>query len=560
MNLAALNHEPTLLFRQPLARNQIRFRLLTAQDDCEQVMLCFWKRTEPYPQAMQEEAMTVRYRDGNRKEWLCEITFPEEAHYIKYCFRLHGRKAETVWYCEHGFSQAPPQQGFFELLQVHETDVRNQPQWSQGLIYYQIFPERFAVGNAAKPDRDYVPWDSQPTRENYFGGDLLGIQQKLPYLAEVGVECLYLTPVFHGDFNHKYATTDYFQVDPDFGTNETLIALVDTAHRHGIRVMLDGVFNHVGTRFAPFADLIRNGEASAYRDWFYPKRFPIRLDPVCYECVGDYPYMPRLRVANPAVREYVLSVLTYWLRTAHIDGWRLDVADELDVQTLRYLRQGVKAEFPDALLLGETWADASRMINEGDQLDCAMNYLFREAMVDFFARGSIDAAALDHRLQRMLMKYPNEVNQAMYNCLSSHDTPRFLTEARNELWRLQLAMAFQILFIGSPAIYYGDELGMAGANDPGCRGGMAWKQQDSELRTWVIDLLALRKASNAVRKGSYRTLLAGSANPDLFCFERSDGQSRVIAVFNRGEQPYTADLADGVGTITVPPRSVKIIQ
>lgn len=503
--------------------------------------------------------MSARYQDGIKAEWVAEAILPEEAHYLKYFFKLTDRLGNAVYYCEQGFTEAEPGQGFFELLQAAETDVRTTPDWARGCVYYQIFPERFAVGNPGKGLRSYERWDSEPTRKNFLGGDLRGVREKLSYLEELGVECLYLTPVFAADFNHKYATVDYFAVDPDFGTNEDLVSLVREAHRRGIRVLLDGVFNHVGVHFAPFLDLRQNGERSEYRGWFYPKRFPVELDPACYECVGDYPYMPRLRLANPEVRAFVLSVLLYWLDAADIDGWRLDVADELDTAALRFFREEVQKRHPGALFLGETWGDASRMVCEGDQLDCAMNYLFRDAMVDYFARDRIDEAALDERLQHMLMKYPDEVNLCMYNCLGSHDTARFLTEAGGETWRLRLATAFQMLFPGSPAVYYGDEIGMRGENDPGCRAGMAWERPDEELLSWTRKLIGLRKANEAVRYGSYRTL-ACDAEKGLFAFERRLGDRRVLAVFNRGGAPRTLDFA-GVGeAVVVSPRSVKIIE
>lgn len=556
MNLSAVNHESSLPFRQPLARNQIHFRLLTAQDDCASVTLRYWKRDRPSER--HSAALAVRYRDGLRAEWVCDVPFPEEAHYIKYYFVLQGLDGGAVCYCEHGFSTEEPEQGFFELLQANETDVPALPDWCAGTVYYQIFPERFATGNTNKALHAYVPWDSEPTRENYFGGDLAGIREKLPYLQALGAECLYLTPVFAGDFNHKYATADYFLVDPDFGTNEDLVSLVQAAHAVGIRVVLDGVFNHVGVRFVPFADVLARGEGSRYRNWFYLKRFPVTVDAACYECVGDYPYMPRLRTANPEVREYLLRVMLHWLAEANIDGWRLDVADELDNSTLRYLREGVKARYPNALLLGETWGDASRMVYEGDQLDCAMNYLFRDAMVDFFAKERIGAEMLANRLGHMLMKYPDAVNLRMYNCLDSHDTARFLTEANVETGRLKLAIAFQMLFPGSPALFYGDELGMAGENDPGCRGGMAWNHPDAELLDWTREMIALRRQSEAVRRGSYRTLPCGDG--DVFAFERRVPGERLTAVFNRADSQKTLDFADGVGTVTVPPRSVKIIH
>ncbi len=557
MNLSAVNHESALPFRQPLARNRIRFRILTAREDCAAVTLRLWKRDRP--ETARSVPLWVRCRDALHAEWVCDVDFPEEAHYIKYFFILRGRDGDTAYCCEYGCTDHEPERGFFEVLQVSETEIPSRPDWCEGIVYYQIFPERFAVGNADKALHDYVPWNAAPTRDNYFGGDLAGIRARLPYLQSLGAECLYLTPVFAGDFNHKYATADYFQVDPDFGIAETLTALVSDAHARGIRVVLDGVFNHAGVRFAPFADVLANGEASPYRDWFYLKRFPVAVDAACYECVGDYPYMPRLRTVNPEVRAYILRVMLYWLDTAGIDGWRLDVADELDPGTLRYLREGVKARYPDALLLGETWGDAGRMVCEGDQLDCAMNYLFRDAMVDFFAAERIDAMELENRLGRMLMKYPDAVNLRMYNCLDSHDTARFLTEAGGDGWRMKLAIAFQMLFPGSPALFYGDELGMTGENDPGCRAGMAWDHPDAELLDWTRGMIALRRQSAAVRRGAYRPLPCGG-DGDVFAFERRLAHERLTAVFNRGNRPKTLDFADGVGTLTVPPQSVKIIH
>lgn len=559
MNLSAVIHEAALPYRQPLARNRIHFRILIAQGDCATVTLHCWKRSEPFPESLRVIPLSIRYADGLHAEWVCDMDFPEETHYIKYYFNLSFSTGETRFYCEHGFSQEAPERGCFELLQANETDVPDLPAWCRGVVYYQIFPERFAIGDPNKTFRDYVPWRAEPTRENFFGGDLSGIRAKLPYLRKLGVECLYLNPVFAGDFNHKYATADYFQVDLDFGSNEDLIALVQEAHAGGIRVVLDGVFNHAGVRFAPFADVLKRGEESPYCDWFYIKRFPVTIDPACYECVGDYPYMPRIRTANPEAREYILSVMLYWLRTAKIDGWRLDVADELDVQTIRYLREHIKTEYPNALLLGETWGDAGRMVCEGDQFDSAMNYLFRDAMVDFFAKGRIDAVELDHRLSHMLMKYSDATNLCLYNCLGSHDTARFLTEAGGENWRLKQAIAFQMLFPGSPAIYYGDELGMTGENDPGCRGGMAWEHGDAELLRWTHDMIALRTGSLAVRQGKYRTLVADPES-NIFAFERRYGGERLIAIFNRGSEPRTLDFADAAGTVIVPPESVKIIQ
>ncbi len=552
MNASAVRHLSFYPFVQPLARDEARFMLEAAAGDLLACELVWWKRSRP--EEKRRASLSRGLNDGAVEQWQAEVSFSEEIHYIKYAFCLTDSDGKQTWLNSYGIEVGFSSSGSFELLQVNATDVLSVPDWAKGCIFYQIFPERFHKTGPACDGLD--PWDAEPTRENFLGGNLRGILEKLPYLSELGVECLYLNPIFEGDFNHKYATTDYFKVDPTFGTEADLIELVEKAHSLGIRVILDGVFNHCGSHFPPFVDLLENGEASRFRDWFYPKKYPIEIDAKCYECVGDYPYMPRLNGANPAVRDYVEKVLLYWLERAHIDGWRFDVADELDRHAVTRWREAIKRTYPDALLLVETWGDASRLLGP-DGFDSAMNYLFRDAMVDFFAHDSIDAVALKTRLDGMLMRYPKEINHAQYNLIGSHDTARFLTEARGERWRLRLAMAFQMLFPGAPAVYYGDEIGMTGENDPGCRGGMAWGHQDTELLQWQKDMIWLRKRHPALRLGSYRAL---AAKGGLFAFERKLGDDRVAAFFNASGTPEHLDFAETGETVHIPPRSVKIIE
>ena len=552
MITSAVRHLSFYPFVQALARTKVRFCLEGAADDLASCELIWWKRSEPEEKHTEEMRLSIRSRRAG--QWVTEVSFQEETHYIKYGFRLTDRAGEKVWYNAGGFHPDETADGSFEILQVNETDVLRVPAWSQGCIYYQIFPERFAKSGKARGPFD--AWNAEPTRENFLGGNLRGIIEHLPYLNDLGIECIYLNPIFLGDFNHKYATTDYFKIDPMFGTEPDLTELVEKAHQLGIRVILDGVFNHVGIHFAPFMDFMEKGEKSAYRDWFYPKRYPVRIDPACYECVGDYPYMPRLNGANAEVREYVQKVLLYWLEHARIDGWRFDVADELDRHAVTIWREAVKRRNPDALILAETWGDASRLMGP-DGFDCAMNYLFRDAVIDFFALGKIRAELFQDRLDSMRMRYPEEINLSMYNLLGSHDTARFLTEAKGEVWRLKLAMAFQMLFPGAPAIYYGDELGMTGENDPGCRGGMAWDTADEALHAWQRELTALRKKHACLRRGTYRVLIAEDW---VFAFQRADQDDRVTVVFNVGDSPIQPDLTEPEEPVHIPPRSVKIIE
>lgn len=556
MNYSAITHKNSLPFRQPLARNRISFRLIAAGGDLYSCRLQYWKRSAPESKLTTD--MNVRYENNEQSEWIAEVSLAEEAHYIKYDFVLTDRLGKTLYFNDQGFSDVPPTAGHFELLQVNESDIPALPEWSRGCVYYQIFPERFAAGKNPASIRSYSPWETPPTRDNFMGGNLEGIRQKLPYLKDLGVDCFYLTPIFLADFNHKYATIDYFRIDPDFGTQEDLVRLVEEAHRANIRVLLDGVFNHVGIDFIPFIDLRENGASSRYREWFYPKRFPITISADDYECVGDYAYMPRLRVVNPPTRDYILSVLLYWLQVAQIDGWRFDVADELDPRAVRFWRDQVKMKYPNALFLAETWGDAGSLLHGGDQFDSAMNYLFRNVVIDYFARDTIDEIDLDRRIQHLLMKYSNETSHAMYNCLGSHDTARLLTEFRGDKTKLRQAFAFQMMFPGSPAIYYGDELGMEGENDPGCRAGMAWNNGDMDLYGYMKKLIGLRRRSKAIRNGSYHTVLKDGTRR-LFAFERRYENERVLVVFNRGDSDQHLDFAGWAEIVDISPQSVEII-
>ncbi len=550
MDRSAVRHHSFYPFVQPLARNSATFLLEAAARDLTECTMVWWKRSEP--EKVCRASASLRCRTETADQWAVSVLFPEEAHYIKYYFILRGQDGSECRFNAYGFDKDT--RGCFELLQINTTDVISVPEWTQGCVWYQIFPERFDRDSST--DRELDPWDAVPTRDNYLGGTLGGIRRRLPYLAELGIECIYLNPIFTGDFNHKYATTDYLSVDPMFGTEADLLALTEEAHRLGIRIVLDGVFNHCGIHFAPFEDLRKNGRSSVFANWFHLKKEPLEIDPACYECVGDYPYMPRLNGADPGVREYVLKVLLYWLEKVHIDGWRFDVADELDMTAVRFWREAVKRLYPDAVMLAETWGGAVRIIAPG-AFDCAMNYLFRDAAVDFFARQSISPAEFKNRLASMLQLYPDANMQAMFNCLSSHDTPRFLTEAGEDKDRLRLAMAFQMLFPGAPSVYYGDEIGMKGDNDPGCRGGMAWNAMDADLLAWQKQWIAFRKKHAAVRRGG--TVLLSESDPALFSFSRYDASEEIVAVFNPDALPHPTDFAGPAESVDVPPHTVKII-
>ena len=505
-------------------RNRLHIRVQYVGKQSDTISIFYWNRF--HSESVYTQEMQAVGRDSEKIYYETELSFAEAAQYIQYFFVVETDSGLEFW-SRYGCEQTKPKY-FYEYLATAELDILQPPIWAQGKTWYQIFPERFYDGDPGNNPVSAEPWTSAPTRENHFGGDLAGIRQKLPYLEALGIDILYMTPVFASPSNHKYDTTDYFSIDAAFGTTQDLIDLVSECHQRGIKVILDGVFNHIGYSSPQFQDVLKNGEKSQYADWFYIREFPIQTEPLNYECVGYYKWMPKLRYATRAVRDYILRVGRYWIETADIDGWRLDVADEVDFTFWQEFRHAIKQVKPEAFLLGETWKDGRDMLR-GDGMDSVMNYLFRDAALDFFARREIDAETFEKRMSRMLFGYTAPVRPVLYNALGSHDTARLLTECDGDAARMRLAAAFQMTFPGSPAVYYGDEIGMDGENDPDCRKPMAWAHPNEAMLAEYKKLIALRKNSPSLREGDFRFVYAADG---VTAFARTFGSETTYVVFN----------------------------
>ena len=529
----AVLHLNTEDFIYPVARNVLVVKLRTARDDISDCRIIYFCRTKP--DIKNELELEKKYSDDLFDYYEGKIEFSKVARYQKYYFKLTDNSSKEEYYSATGFSGEAPENGYFEFLYANQGDVVDYPEWAKGIIYYQIFPERFANGDTSNDPPETMPWGTDPTRENYMGGDLKGVQDNIPYLKDLGIEVIYFNPIFEADFNHKYATTDYYKIDPIFGTNEDFGTLVKELHKAGIRVVLDGVFNHTGIHFKQFEDVIEKGSQSRYYDWFLPnKEKEISVTHKDYECVGAYKYMPKLNSSNPEVRAFILDVMDFWVREYGIDGWRLDVADEVDSAVWQVARTLLKEKYPQLILLGETWGYGGTLVS-GKRLDGVMNYMFRDAVRDYFGFEKITATEFDSRINRMLALYKSETTDVLYNPLDSHDTERFLFYCGGDVKRLKLAVAFQLLFKGSPAIYYGDEVGITGDNDPDCRKCMEWDKsgQNKELFDWYKVLIKLRKDHECIRKGSYKTINC-SDEEDLLVFERSDDKERIRVIIRKG--------------------------
>ncbi len=420
------------------------------------------------------------------------------------------------------------------------------PHWVQDAIFYQVFPDRFANGDTQNDPANVQAWGSKPTTYGYQGGDLRGIIHKLDYLLDLGVTALYLNPIFLSPANHRYSTTDYFQIDPRLGDFQDFKALIEVAHANHMRIILDGVFNHCSRGFFAFNDILENQENSAYTDWFHIRKFPVdaysKEDNASYLGWWGYKSLPKFNTGNRFVRTYLLKVARYWIEQG-ADGWRLDVPNEIDDDNFwAEFRHTVKSANRDAYLLGEIWTSDPRWIGPG-HFDGLMNYPVREALIEFLS-GTLSATGFAKRVQQLLTLYPHENTYAMYNLLGSHDTERIRTSLKDDLHQVKTAFAFLFAFPGVPAIYYGDEIGLSGGKDPESRGAFPWETRQwlAELYDWVKTLVHVRKRLPAIRRGDFKIILNDDRRRCL-AFSRRLGDQIVILAMNASPTPRYLNLS-----------------
>ncbi len=410
------------------------------------------------------------------------------------------------------------------------------PYWVKDAIFYQIFPDRFENGDHSNDPANVQPWDAPPTGGHFQGGDLRGIIKRLDYLLDLGVNAIYLNPIFEATSNHRYNTSDYFKIDPKLGDLNDFHALLDVAHRNGIRVILDGVFNHCGRGFFAFVDLLENQANSPYRNWFHPLSYPVDAyspgEATDYLAWWGLKSLPKFNTNEPSVRRYILKVARYWIEQG-ADGWRLDVPNEIDDDTFwAEFRHEVKSVNQDAYLVGEIWTADPRWVGDG-HFDGLMNYPFRDCMLQVLQSHHNDTSACTARLESLLQLYPRENAYTMYVPLGSHDTERIMTKLEGSLEMVKLAFLSQFAFPGAPAVYYGDEIGLRGGKDPECRGTFPWDEGrwNQELRSWVKGLISLRKRHAALRRGNFTHVLSDDRRR-AYAFSRQLGDESVLVVIN----------------------------
>jgi neopullulanase len=463
------------------------------------------------------------------------------------------------------------------------------PSWVRDAVFYQVFPDRFAGSERVPKSGNLEPWDAPPTTSGFKGGDLLGIAEHLDHVVRLGANALYLTPVFMSASNHRYHTYDYLRVDPLLGGNDALRELLDRAHERGVRVILDGVFNHTGRGFWQFHHVLETGGASPYRNWFlfdqagldqgrpidaYPgararagvglgEPVPGAVEQVSgspeelgYAAWWGLPALPKLNVAEPEVREYLWSVAEHWLRFG-IDGWRLDVPAEIDDPPFwNEFRRRCRAVNPEAYLVGEIWHVAPEWV-AGDRFDGLMNYPLAEAIIGFAGGSSLDlalarshneyariepldGAAFAARLGELLRAYDPATVAAQLNLLGSHDTPRLRSLMGGRAEAVELAVLLQATLPGAPSVYYGDEVGLEGGKDPDSRRAFPWDPSRWEHRTLEVTRSALRLRADEPALRADEVEVLGTSRAGIAYARGAEG--RTVVTVNADDGPAVLPL------------------
>ena len=530
---------------------------------------------------LQDDALTEAFRAPLAKAeanalyeaWSGEVSLPAAGLYFYYFFITTQNEAFRLY--KQG-NDTNMEAG--DLWQVSCVEDRfPAPEYAKGAVMYQIFPDRFyAAGRCDCTEKLQPYWVHEDKQDvpvylpdengkvwnnDFYGGNLAGIWEKLSYLQELGVELLYLNPVFFAFSTHRYDTCDYGRIDPMLGTEEDFRTLCEDAHARGMKVILDGVFSHVGSRSRYFQDAVSNPD-SKYRSWFDFKHYPDT-----YTSWWGITDLPCIRKDNEDFLRYIIddedSIAVHWLR-AGADGWRLDVVDELPDAFLARLRARIRAYKPDALLIGEVWEDASNKIAYDQrrryftdrQLDSVMNYPWQKAILRY-VRSEDDGTALGDAIRTLAENYPPDVLQTVMNILSTHDTPRAINaildprdgdrtdlaqrhftqeQLREGRQRLKLAAFLQFMLPGMPCIYYGDEAGMTGYRDPFNRKFYPWGREDGNLVSFYRSLARVKKSSPALRSGTVLVLEAGGGRLLLL---RQSAEGSVAVCCNQSPEPWT---------------------
>lgn len=546
-------------------------RLKTKRDDVRRVVLLSgdpfnWKPNPEKPghyQYATEDLVRLEMQNegatAHHDCWFAEVKILSWPR-IKYAFLLFDDS--QCWLFDSGEPRlltssetaAVDHSLFFVYPYLLEEDLYSAPSWVSETVWYQIFPDSFSRGESPE-DTLSSSWGKPAQGSGRYGGNLQGVIEKLDYIQEMGFTGIYFTPIFTSPSTHKYDIVDYYTIDPEFGDNALFGELVQNAHKRGIRVMLDAVFNHCSSQHPFWQDVLKNGKQSPYYGCFYiiDENRPIgpeqpighQGEHLNYRTFGFVPDMPKWNTSHPIAREYLLDVACFWAREYHIDAWRLDVSNEVSHDFWREFRKRVREVNPALYIVGENW-DFSYPWLRGDQMDAVMNYRLGTPIYNFVGAEEkvkkISADSFCREINRVMTDYPKNVLPNQFNLLDSHDTPRLMHRCGNNEKRAGIALALLFCFAGCPSIYYGTEIGLSG-DDEFNRRPMKWQSSHhgTNLSQLLRRLIHLRKIASPFRSTEYHWVLVDDQNGILLC-EKRDKEKQVYLLLHNKEGKAAVEL------------------
>lgn len=536
-SLAGTIHKSDFPYVSILSNNQIEVRLQTPKNNVDNVIVGY---NDPYNynqfQWVELEVEMELVASDDLYDWW-QSTLTVDTKRFAYNFKI-DTKSDGRWYLtEAGLTRDYEVLYQFNLPFSHESEIFTYPKWVDDAIWYQIFPDRFATSN------DDSMWHAGTvTNDQVYGGNIQGIISKLDYLHELGINSIYFTPIFTAGSTHKYDTIDYFSIDPQFGTEQDFQNLINEAHNRGIKIMLDGVFNHTSSEHPHFQDVLKHKQNSKYADWYHIRDFE-KLDLVhktdfkqlkAYDSFAYVDRMPKLNTQNSEVIEYVFEAVTKWTEMG-IDGWRLDVANEVDHNFWKLFKSHVTSINPDIYIVGEIWHDAGTWLR-GDEFHSVMNYKYTNSIIDYFFKNSIDLWSFENRITRALFENITAVNKAAFNVLDSHDTMRVSNMCNFNITNQKLGTVFLLTQQGTPCIYYGTEIGLEGGTDPDNRRLMQWDKAswNVQLYDFYKQIIKVRNEHDTLRNNGRFEFI-----PSSICSYRRFNQSEEYIVhLNTSESDF----------------------
>lgn len=543
MEKSSLIHYSDSIYSFPISENEVEIRLLAKKDDDIKKVELIYNDKYVFHEQVYSKVILKTYSDNLYDYYVIRVKLADVR--FAYIFKITLLDDEVYYFSESGVNKYYDiKKGYYDFFQVsyiNKVDLIKINNKFKDRVFYQIFVDRFFASPSYENERVDIKWGEKVTSTSIAGGNLRGIYEKIDYLKDLGINGIYLTPIFKSNSNHKYDILDYYKISKDFGDEEDLLILVEGLHKNKIVIILDMVFNHISYESPFFQDVIKNGKNSKYFNWFIIYDDYVDINKKNYETFGNCNYMPKLNLNNKETQDYFIEVAKYYINKYHVDGFRLDVSDEIPHEFWIRLRHEVNIIDPDFILIGENWHNSQSYLNSGKELDSIMNYALTKEMINYFAYKKTSTIEFKNNIISLLNRYKSNINYNLLNLLSSHDVYRFINECDFNEDSFILAYAFLFMYIGIPCIYYGDEYALEGGYDPDSRRCFNWgnnlKSQCLKVNKYIKEFIKLRK-SKYLKDSNFKI----NINNDLLIVNRENEIMRVNLIINNSSKPIKIKL------------------